>query len=109
MLKYILDDRIFVSHTCPYLWFISSLLIVFFELIVDIKASYGRYNTSNKGIPAKLAWFIQEFPSFAIPCYLLYYYWQSVTITKLIIVGLFLIHYFQRYVQYDTIIKIKYV
>lgn len=98
MLKYLLNDRIFVSYICPCLWFISSAFVIILEVILGIRAPYGRYNTTNKGIPVRLAWLIQELPCFIIPSYLLYYYWSSVTITKFIIVGLFLIHYFQRYV-----------
>jgi hypothetical protein len=108
MLKYLLNDRIFVSYTCPWLWFTSSAFVFFLEIILGIRAPYGRYNTNNGGISARLAWFIQELPSFMIPSYLLYYHWSSVTITKFIIIGLFLIHYFQRYVKYERIIKIKY-
>jgi hypothetical protein len=98
MLKYILDDRTFVNYTIPYSWLINSGFVLLFGTILGIKAPYGRYNTSNSGVPVRLAWFIQELPSFVVPCYLLYYHWSSVTLTKFIIVGFYLIHYFQRYV-----------
>ena len=100
MLKYILDDRNFVTCICPYLWLISSPIVLYFEIILDIKSSYGRYNIHNHGIPARLAWFMQELPSFVIPCCLLYYHGSSSSLTQLIIVGLFLIHYVQRYDKY---------
>jgi len=109
MLKYLLNDQIFVTYICPCFWFIGSIFVFFFEIILGIRAPYGRYNTKNSGIPARLAWFIQEVPCFIIPSYLLYYHWSSVSITNFIIVGLFLIHYFQRYVTCETIKKMKYI
>ncbi|CAF3440680.1 unnamed protein product [Rotaria sp. Silwood1] len=105
MLKYILNDQNFVSYICPYLWFIGAVFVLLFEIIFDFKASYGRYNTNNSGVPVRLAWFIQELPSFTIPCYLLYYHWSSVSITKFIIVSYFLIHYFQRVFIYPMLIR----
>jgi len=105
MLEYLLNDQIFVSYTCPYLWFISAIFIFFGEIILGIRAPYGRYNTKNSGIPSRLAWFIQELPCFVIPCYLLYNQWSSVTITKFIIIGFFLIHYFQRVFIYPMLIR----
>ncbi|CAF0744873.1 unnamed protein product [Rotaria sordida] len=105
MLKYILNDQNFVCYVLPYLWFINSFIVIFCELVLNIKAPYGRYNTNNSGVPARLAWFIQELPSFMIPCYLLYYHWSSVSITKFIIVGLFLIHYFQRVFIFPILIR----
>lgn len=101
MLQYLLNDQIFVTYICPSFWFINSIFVLFFEIILGIRAPYGRYNTKNTGIPVRLAWFIQELPCFIIPCYLLYNHWSSVTMTKFIIIGFFLIHYFQRYVKYE--------
>ncbi|CAF0831492.1 unnamed protein product [Adineta steineri] len=105
MLEYILNDHIFVSYTCPYLWFIGAAVVLLFEVILDIKAPYGRYNTTNGGIPVRLAWFIQELPSFVVPCYILYNNWSSISITKLIIISFFLIHYFQRVFIYPMLIR----
>lgn len=97
MLEYLLNDRIFVTYTCPYVWIISSIFIVIFQGILGIRAPYGRYNNSNSGIPGRLAWFFQESPCFFIPCYLLYQYWSLVTLTKFLLITFFLVHYFQRY------------
>lgn len=109
MLTFILNDENFVTYVCPYLWFISSFFVFFFEIILNIKAPYGRYNNNDSGVPVRLAWFIQELPCFTIPCYLLYYHWSSISLTKFIIVGLFLIHYFQRYVHLKMIITLNYI
>lgn len=103
MLTYLLNDQNLVSYVFPYLWLINAVFVIFFEIILDIKAPYGRYNTNNSGVPCRLAWFVQELPCFVIPSYLLYYYWPSISITKFIIVGLFLIHYFQRYVEREKL------
>jgi hypothetical protein len=100
MLNYLLNDRLFVSYICPSFWFVGSIAVFIAEIILDIKVPYGRYNTSNSGVPVRLAWFIQELPCFVIPCYLLYSHWSLVTMTKFMIIGFFLTHYFQRYVEY---------
>ena len=47
---------------------------------------------------AKLAWFVQESPAFIIPCLLLAEKWEQTGITEKILLIMFLIHYFQRYV-----------
>ena len=96
MFEYLYNDRLLASYTVPFVWFGSGILVIILEVFVNIKAPYGRYNTSNAGIPVRLAWFLQELPSFAVPCYLLYYHWSTVTPTKLIILSLYLMHYFQR-------------
>ncbi|KIH68016.1 hypothetical protein ANCDUO_01652, partial [Ancylostoma duodenale] len=46
-------------------------------------------------IPARLAWAVQEFPSFALP---LYYITGSKTTAGTIVLLAFLIHYFNRFV-----------
>ena len=109
MLEYIFNDRLLVTYICPYMWIICSPFVVIFEAIVGIKATYGRYNNNNNnnngGIPARLAWFIQELPCFIIPCYLLYEYWSSITTTKFLLIGFFLIHYFQRIFIFPMLIR----
>lgn len=103
MLNYLLNDRIFVSYTCPTLWFVGAIAVILFEVILDFKAPYGRYNTSNRGIPVRTAWILQELPSFFVPSYLLYQYWPLVTTTKFLLISFFLIHYSQRYVKHVNI------
>ena len=79
------------------MWFIGSALVVFLEIFVNIKAPYGRYNTTNTGIPVRIAWFVQELPSFVVPCYLLYSHWPTISLVKFVVVLWFLVHYAQRY------------
>ncbi|CAF0940623.1 unnamed protein product [Adineta ricciae] len=105
MLEYIFNDRLFVTYTCPYVWFISASLVFVLETIIGIRAPYGRYNTNNSGVPVRLAWFIQECPCVFVTCYLLYTNWSSVSFTKFFILGLFLIHYFQRVFIYPMLIR----
>lgn len=67
-----------------------------------VSAPYGRYARKGWGIgvTANVAWAIQELPSFAVPLLLLALS-DSPKIHDLpnkIILGLFLLHYFQRYV-----------
>lgn len=47
---------------------------------------------------AKLAWIIQELPAFVIPVLLLLEARSSINVAQLVISGMFLIHYFNRYV-----------
>ena len=47
---------------------------------------------------AKLAWIIQELPAFVIPVLLLLEAKDSVNVAQVVISGMFLIHYFNRYV-----------
>ena len=49
-------------------------------------------------INAKLAWIIQESPAFVVPSIFLSESWTDVNVTTKILVGLFILHYFQRYV-----------
>ncbi|XP_076065392.1 3-oxo-5-alpha-steroid 4-dehydrogenase 1-like isoform X1 [Oratosquilla oratoria] len=73
------------------------------------KAPYGRYSNSRYGfsIPARLAWFVQECPSFLVPAVLVVWgrkrTYQS--ITNQISLGMFLMHYFQRSFIYPCLMK----
>ncbi|CAJ0599840.1 unnamed protein product [Cylicocyclus nassatus] len=63
-------------------------------LMLGMRAVYGRYAAKSAlVIPARLAWAVQEFPSFAIPAY---YACECQSIAGAIILALFIIHYFNR-------------
>ena len=73
------------------------------EACGGLRAAYGRYNKSNIGLSARLAWFIQESPAFFIPFYLLLHKGISFMFdsnnqinSNFVLVLLFLIHYFNR-------------
>ena len=68
------------------------------EVFGGLRAAYGRYNKSNIGLSAPIAWFLQESPAFFIP---LYFFFMNETKKEInansILLLFFLIHYFNRY------------
>eukprot|EP00794_Sanderia_malayensis_P020089 gene20089-22059_t len=88
------------------------ILGAFFAIVLTfMKACYGRYAQSsfplfNWKINAKLAWFSQEVPAFGIPvAFLLIDNQNPLSLTKLALVGLFILHYWQRSFLYSLLIK----
>ena len=75
-------------------------------------APYGKF-TPKKGvlqafqISGKIAWCLQECPSFLIPIHILAIYWKSFTITANVSLALFCMHYFQRSFVYPILITSK--
>lgn len=64
-------------------------------------APYGRYNRSGWGalVPARLAWFLQELPSFVVPLFIVlgrYEDFHNMDINNKALIGCFLAHYFHR-------------
>ena len=59
-----------------------------------------------KGFPinAKLAWIVQECPAFFVPAILLFEAWDNTNISTRILIAMFMVHYFQRYLK--NIVKI---
>lgn len=81
-------------------WIMIAVAILVFSLLRGYRAPYGRYATSasawwGPNIPAKLAWFIQELPSFLWPLYALVFVPIESRVAQFLI-ALFLLHYFQR-------------
>ena len=91
-----------------------SLLIVGGSMVLldllNIRIPYGRYGTDKKGLlaslgvtkcklPARVAWFAMELPSFAIPMFLILNvggrYIGEVK-PNIVLLGMFLLHYFNR-------------
>ena len=80
-------------------------------ILLFTPAIYGRYSSNTTiwgfGINAKIAWFMQEIPAFAIPVSLWtleYYNCQNATddnlmTTRIFLCGLFIIHYWQRLIK----------
>lgn len=64
---------------------------------------YGRYvtldGTPGRTCPAKLAWFLQELPSFLVPMLLLLSTDTQPSLGKDLLLWTFCLHYFQRYVS----------
>lgn len=95
-----------LNYIC-YVYFITSIL-VFTLLSLGITAPYGRYSRSGWGlcVNGKLAWFVQEIPSFTVPLVLLMIdspYKR--TMPNILLLTLFLIHYFQRSCIFPFLIK----
>lgn len=81
-----------------------------FISLFDCRIPYGRYGADTQGffysigltsckIPARLAWFVQELPSFVIPLYCVLNiggkYVGEIN-PNIILLGMFLLHYFNR-------------
>ena len=64
-------------------------------------APYGRYGSDRYGrpVPAKLAWFLQELPSFLIPVLLIFFseakHFGS-NLANVICLSMMILHYFNR-------------
>ncbi|EYC20214.1 hypothetical protein Y032_0022g511 [Ancylostoma ceylanicum] len=82
---------------------IASGVFVMAALMLGIPAVYGRYTVKSAlVIPARLAWAVQEFPSFALP---LFYITGSQSVPGIIVLLAFLIHYLNRTFIYPFQIK----
>ncbi|XP_064821362.1 3-oxo-5-alpha-steroid 4-dehydrogenase 2-like [Oncorhynchus masou masou] len=70
---------------------------------------YGRYVTSDgtpgRTCPAKLAWFLQELPSFLVPMLLLLSTDTQPSLGKDLLLWTFCLHYFQRTFIYSLLTK----
>lgn len=82
--------------------------VVTYIALQTMPAPYGRYATTAFGpmIPANIAWFLQECPSFFVP--LLVYYRMNngfVPLESKILMGLFVLHYFQRSFIFSPLIR----
>lgn len=91
-------------------WFLLAVgvLVVLLQLL-SVQAPYGRYGNNsglipsllltNVKLPAKLAWFCMELPSFVIPLYLILNVGGKHVGTvnpNIVLLGMFLLHYFNR-------------
>ena len=91
-----------------FIYLLSNVIIIngFIVVValVFLDAEYGRYFTSNStkrygfGVSARVAWFVQEFPAFLLPCVLLVYARKDIIgfTPNLLLLALYLVHYIQR-------------
>lgn len=96
-----------VLNLIAWVMLICACLVLF--VFKGQRAPYGRYSTSasrwwGPNIPAKMAWFIQELPSFLWPLYTLLFVPIESVVSKILIVC-FLVHYFQRTFIYSMQIR----
>lgn len=84
---------------------VSGLMICWgfcnFVMLQFTTAPYGRYSRSGWGalVPARLAWFLQELPSFVVPLFIIlgrYGDFHKTDIHNKALIGCFLAHYFHR-------------
>lgn len=111
------------SKDAPLLEFSGWALIVLGLMMAaldlfNLRIPYGRYGTQQSGlfawlgltrfkVPAKLAWFVMELPSFLIPTYLILnvggtYVGQFNP--NIVLLGMFILHYFNRYAKNQAIV-----
>lgn len=98
----------YILHVSTWAMIISSVFTFVSTLV--IKAPYGRYSaTESKGwgplIEARLAWILMECPNLIVVAGLLYYgYSHGVSIhpSNIALLGLFVLHYFQRSLIYPA-------
>ena len=74
-------------------------------LLQRLTSPYGRFARSSWGfgVSARLAWVLQEFPAFILPCVAMLYAREDIFgwTPNIILLLLFLIHYFQRFVCFE--------
>ncbi|KAM4027070.1 3-oxo-5-alpha-steroid 4-dehydrogenase 1 [Anomaloglossus baeobatrachus] len=77
-----------------------------FLLLRFIQVPYGRYSSSTFGppVPVRVAWFVQELPSFAVPVYHLIVYTETAG-ASLVLLGAFICHYAQRTLVFPFLIR----
>ncbi|KAH3850896.1 3-oxo-5-alpha-steroid 4-dehydrogenase 1-like [Dreissena polymorpha] len=88
--------------------YIAASVLTFVLLVSGITAPYGRYARDGWGIfvNGKLAWFLQEIPSFAMP--LIFIFQDAPGLRKapnVLLFSLFVMHYFQRACIFPFLIK----
>ncbi|KAK0409994.1 hypothetical protein QR680_004886 [Steinernema hermaphroditum] len=78
-------------------------------LCCGFKAAYGRYGEGSifakYTISARVAWFIQELPSLAVPLYALGANFSHLHFVNFTVILLFIVHYIQRTLIYPFLIK----
>ncbi|KAF4673073.1 3-oxo-5-alpha-steroid 4-dehydrogenase 1 [Perkinsus chesapeaki] len=94
---------------------VSYILIVSFACVLIIgffglTAAYGKMLESGQlssrvKINPKLGWFIQEFPSFALPLLTIITQWPSLTVYQVVMLSMMVAHYFQRSIVYPLLMR----
>lgn len=102
----------FWEYWTPVIMISIGVIVFILEAFVGMKAEYGRYNKKKNGLPAPIAWLIQECPAFFVPLFLIFYngvkFFDSFNRinTNLVLLLLFMMHYFNRQ---DLIFFFKYL
>eukprot|EP00063_Salmo_salar_P052262 XP_014027097.1 PREDICTED: 3-oxo-5-alpha-steroid 4-dehydrogenase 2 isoform X1 [Salmo salar] len=96
-----------VIHYLSWGFIVSGVAYLFWQ--TRFQTPYGRYVTSDgtpgRTCPAKLAWFLQELPSFLVPMLLLLSTDTQPSLGKDLLLWTFCLHYFQRTFIYSLLTK----
>ncbi|MBR4526868.1 MAG: DUF1295 domain-containing protein [Bacteroidaceae bacterium] len=89
------------------LWVMSVLAIVVFICLYFITAGYGQFRTKRWGysIDNRVAWFLMEAPVFFVMLIIWCRAGFPFHLPELILLGLFLVHYFQRSFVFPGLMK----
>lgn len=89
------------------LWVMSFLAIVVFICLYFITAGYGQFRTKRWGysIDNQVAWFLMEAPVFFVMLIIWCRAGFPFHLPELILLGLFLVHYFQRSFVFPSLMK----
>ena len=89
------------------LWVMSFLAIVVFICLYFITAGYGQFRTKRWGysIDNRVAWFLMEAPVFFVMLIIWCRAGFPFHLPELILLGLFLVHYFQRSFVFPSLMK----
>ncbi|XP_052769043.1 3-oxo-5-alpha-steroid 4-dehydrogenase 1-like isoform X2 [Mya arenaria] len=107
ILTLILDKDIIVLNIVSYIYF-GTAVLVFLLLYSGITAPYGRYARGGWGlfVNGKIAWFVQEIPSFLVPVAFIVLGAPKLTqMPNVLLFTMFTIHYFQRACIFPFLIK----
>lgn len=90
----------FLELWVPIIMILTGGFVLLVEGMFGMKAKYGRYSSPKSlGLQAPIAWLLQECPSFFVPLALIIHRRASLfnnLNTNVIILGYFMIHYFNR-------------
>lgn len=100
---------IFFLETAGWGLLVIGLLLVVADFL-NLRVPYGRYGNDQEGLfawlgltkfklPAKLAWFVMELPSFLIPTFLTLNIGGNYVgefNPNIVLLGMFILHYFNR-------------
>jgi hypothetical protein len=92
----------FLEFWTPTLMITIGFIVILLETVGGMRAAYGRYNKSNRGLAAPIAWLLQESPAFLIPLALTLYRGSFLfdknnhINTNFILLCYFMLHYFNR-------------
>lgn len=81
-----------------WIWIWIVIGVITFFAALNFKAPYGRHTSTKWGpqIDNKWAWFFMEIPAFLIPLYFLLSNLKTINSIHIVILSLFILHYFNR-------------